>query len=758
MKHGSLTWLAALALLGGVAVGCGDDDGPRPTDGGMSDGGEVDTGPPGMCPGTLTDCSGTCVDTRYDPNNCGGCGIACTDGELCNEGTCSGGCGLGTVACDGVCVDTEVDPAHCGDCGNACAAGEVCAGGACMLSCPGGTENCGGSCVDLSSSRSHCGACDNGCPAGEACFDGSCGMRPTVDEDGDTISDFDEQSSVPRDTDGDGTPDYMDDDSDDDGIPDADEAGDDDVTTPPVDSDGDGTPDFQDTDSDNDGLSDEEEVGLGTDPTDPDTDGDGESDGVEVSGGSDPLDDMDTLRDRGDFTFDLLPGGMDRTDTLTFEPRIQRADVLFLVDTTGSMGGTISGLRTSLSSLVTMIRGMIPDTAFGVAEHRDFPLSPYGGSSDRPFNLQQRITTNMSDISAGVSALTASGGFDGPESQIEALYQAATGDGFRSSGGSTWVDPFVPSAGFDPSRGHGMIGGAGFRMDALPIIILATDIGFHRKWRDDSVSAGDRATWCGDTSSDPCETYSMSTFAGGGGGLSPDQRPKTWEETLTALQGIGAKVFGLAVDNGASSSDERHELSAFAVRTGAYIAPTSGLCTTGVGGAMRSAETWDPDGSGPMSDTSLCPLAFSTNTSGGGLSSSIVDAIRDLTSFVSFRTIHTEARDDPMTAGVDESRFFVRGIPVTADPATCMPSPSVADRLMGSPPTPGADGTFDSFTDVVPGCLVTFQIVARNDGFVMQECADQLFNMRIIVVGDDTVEADSRIVVVRVPGDRTLCP
>jgi hypothetical protein len=29
--------------------------------------------------------------------------------------------------------------------------------------------------------------------------------------------------------------------------------------------------------------------------------------------------------------------------------------------------------------------------------------------------------------------------------------------------------------------------------------------------------------------------------------------------------------------------------------------------------------------------------------------------------------------------------------------------------------------------------------------------------MRVIVVGDDTVEADSRIVVVRVPGDRTLC-
>jgi hypothetical protein len=731
MKCTSLAWLASLALASVAAFGCGDDDrGVRP---GVDAGPGTDGGP-GGCGVGVTECSGVCVDTRYDPANCGGCGVACAAGQVCNLGTCSGSCGLGTVECGGGCVDTDIDPLNCGDCGIACGTGEFCASGACVLSCPGGTTECGASCVDVSSSVSHCGMCGNACPSGQACFDGLCGMRPTDDEDGDTISDFDENRSIDRDTDADGTPDYM------------------------------------DTDSDNDGLTDAEETTLGTDPTDLDTDGDGESDGVEVSGGSDPLDMDDTLAGRGDFTFDLFPGGMDRTDTLQFDPQIRRADVLFLVDTTGSMGGTITGLRSSLSMLVTNIRATIPDTAFGVAAFDDMPVSPYGSSfSDTPFELIQRVTTNMTDITAGVAAYAAAGGADGPESQIEAMYQAATGAGFRSTTGTYFTPTFVPATGFDATRGHGMIGGAGFRMDALPILIVATDISFHRKWGDNTVVAGDRSTWCGDrvpgdvgytTFYDACDEYAMTDF-----GAAADQQPKTVAATLTALNSIGAKVFGLAVDGGAALSDQRSELSTFAVRTGAYVDPdpTTGMCNTGVSpgammpGAARAAEMWDPDGAGPLPARNICPLVFSTTSSGGGVGSNIVNAINNFTSFVSFSTLHTESRDDPATAAVDESQFFVRGIPSAYDPATCTPAPTSEDRLDASGAV-GTDGVLDSFTGVNPGCLVTFQIVARNDGFVPQTCADQLFNMRVIVVGDDIVEADSRIVVVRVPGDRTLCP
>ncbi|MBK8481053.1 MAG: hypothetical protein IPL40_07730 [Proteobacteria bacterium] len=74
------------------------------------------------------------------------------------------------------------------------------------------------------------------------------------DSDHDTILDRDEGCALGRDSDDDGTPDYLDDDSDGDGITDAIEAGDADPLTPPVDTDRDNFADAIDLDSDNDGV------------------------------------------------------------------------------------------------------------------------------------------------------------------------------------------------------------------------------------------------------------------------------------------------------------------------------------------------------------------------------------------------------------------------------------------------------------------------------------------------------------------------
>jgi hypothetical protein len=327
------------------------------------------------------------------------------------------------------------------------------------------------------------------------------------DTDGDTILDLDEgrwDSGGPPDTDGDGTPDFEDDDSDGDGIADSDEAGDDDLDTPPDDCDHDGTPSFRDLDSDDDGLPDDEELEAGTDTCDPDTDGDGYSDLAEVAGGWDPLDDEDNPGVYGDFVFIMwyndAPDPV--SDTLVFSTELTMADVFFLMDTTGSMGGEISNLRTSLSStIIPGIDAIVSDARYGVGRFDDYPLSPYGApGTDVVFQLSHAMTYTTSAVQGAVNALTTHSGADGPEAQVPALMATAAGVGFGS-----YLAPQTSCA-------TGEFGYPCFRPGAVPIIVMVTDAPFHN----------------GPADANP---YS---------GVTPT--PPTYADTVTELLAVNAKV------------------------------------------------------------------------------------------------------------------------------------------------------------------------------------------------------------------------
>lgn len=149
-----------------------------------------------------------------------------------------------------------------------------------------------------------------------ACGPGSSGTDaapPQLDDaDGDTIADAHEERADARDSDGDGTPDYQDDDSDNDGVLDRDEAGDADTNTPPIDSDADGIADYLDLDSDDnqipdsvEGTTDTDGNGIG-DWQDPDNDGDSLLDSFELGDGvnNPPDTDGDTVADYMDVDSD----------------------------------------------------------------------------------------------------------------------------------------------------------------------------------------------------------------------------------------------------------------------------------------------------------------------------------------------------------------------------------------------------------------------------------------------------------------------
>ncbi len=327
-------------------------------------------------------------------------------------------------------------------------------------------------------------------------IDGSPGAPPDHDGDGtpDHLDEDADGDGVPDefegadDPDGDGIPSYLDHDSDNDGIADSVEAGN---PGNPNDSDGDGWYDFEDSDSDNDGIRDDAEVAQGLDPYDRDTDGDGYSDLAEQTWGSNPADPGSGI----DGYYAELAARTDATITVPFRPEILQADVLFVLDSTCSMTGTLNTMAANFSSVVS---GMtIPDVSIGVAEFEDYA---YGGwfsamgnpdAGDKPFILRQQVTSNYGQVQSALSALAVKDGADAPESSMEALYQAATGVGYdqdcdNSYDSSTDVVPFLPSGsdafgGGVPGAysaavsGTGQAGGGGFRSGSVPIIVYTTD-------------------------------------------------------------------------------------------------------------------------------------------------------------------------------------------------------------------------------------------------------------------------------------------
>jgi hypothetical protein len=128
-----------------------------------------------VCPGAKL-CGDKCTNTDFDPQNCGQCGAACPQGQLCSKGVCSIACAGGTTQCGDACVDAQSDHENCGTCGKICSAGEVCSKGACSLECLGGSTQCGSTCVDVQNDPQNCGGCGTACKPGEVCAAGQCGV------------------------------------------------------------------------------------------------------------------------------------------------------------------------------------------------------------------------------------------------------------------------------------------------------------------------------------------------------------------------------------------------------------------------------------------------------------------------------------------------------------------------------------------------------------------------------------------------------
>lgn len=204
---------------------------------------------------------------------------------------------------------------------------------------------------------------------------------------------------------------------------------------------------------------------------------------------------------------------------LQVEAQVGAADITFLIDVTASMGAEIERIRTRLRDLLSpAIDAAIPDSRLAVATFADFPVGGYGSpaAGDKAFELRMPMTDDLAQVQGAVNSIELGDGGDLPESQVEALYQLATGAGRGT---------FVP-----PSAGCPM-GGVGYacmRRDALPIVLLFTDAQFHNG-------------------------------PGGSNPYGPDlvPRPATYEEAVRALNALGMVVIGFDSGDGSARRDLR---------------------------------------------------------------------------------------------------------------------------------------------------------------------------------------------------------
>jgi beta-lactam-binding protein with PASTA domain/subtilisin family serine protease len=162
-------------------------------------------------------------------------------------------------------------------------------------------------------------------------------------------------------------------------------------------------------------------------------------------------------------------------DVLVPDSDTKAVDIVFCIDVSASYYDDLPNIRSAAGEIVRELSSRISDLRIGVTSFSDFPVPKYGNPDrgDKAYFLNQPLTKNIDAFYSAINSLEVFSGWDNPESQLEALYQIATGAGRDINGNGDYHDV-----------GDLLPKDIGWRPGAMRFIVLATDDAFHDSEKD----------------------------------------------------------------------------------------------------------------------------------------------------------------------------------------------------------------------------------------------------------------------------------
>jgi uncharacterized repeat protein (TIGR01451 family) len=120
---------------------------------------------------------------------------------------------------------------------------------------------------------------------------------------------------------------------------------------------------------------------------------------------------------------------------------LPKADVVFAIDLTGSMGNEINTVKAEASNIMASLATQIADVQFGLMSYMDYVgtysttepgsnpetyTATYGVAywGDYPYSLDQGLTDNTAQMNIEINALTLGSGADGPQDYTRIIHEA----------------------------------------------------------------------------------------------------------------------------------------------------------------------------------------------------------------------------------------------------------------------------------------------------------------------------------------------